>query len=383
MYFGEFRFNLSGATGSPKVTISLYSDNVGAVGTLIQSSTQSGVLSTGQNSISAGFSATAALVPGTQYWVVAACTSGTSCVISFCGGANYWSFPISGPSAGFEFGDGFATSSNNGTSWGSVNLICTGHRIGITNGTDWSYFGVPVASLGEASGATEILFKNGSTQQEFGTQFTSPSNLILNVSGIAMLVRKRSATGNLFFKLYTGAAPAGAQSTYSAPSANLYGSGGAYYVLSFLNGSQRINPGSIVTVTANNSAADDASHYITTYKYTYDTDANSAALFPFASMASCKMPGNTLVSSEIVPFWLMLDGNTPFIAPPYPPAYDVCAGVDPGDGTLGTLHASNIATAAAGGVNLSAPILAAGSTVDDVSGSLNPATIYVPIPVED
>lgn len=55
--------------------------------------------------------------------------------------------------------------------------------------------------------------------------------------------------------------------------------------------------------------------------------------------------------------------------PTLPPAFDVYSGVDRGDGVLGTLHASNIATAAGAGVNLSAGILKSGSVVDDVTGT--------------
>jgi hypothetical protein len=54
----------------------------------------------------------------------------------------------------------------------------------------------------------------------------------------------------------------------------------------------------------------------------------------------------------------------------YPAASKVYAGTDRGDGVTGTLHASNISTAAGSGSNLSAGILATGNTVDDVVGSL-------------
>jgi hypothetical protein len=55
----------------------------------------------------------------------------------------------------------------------------------------------------------------------------------------------------------------------------------------------------------------------------------------------------------------------------FPAAEYVYAGVNRGDGTLGTLHASNIAAAAGMGVNLSAAILLTGNQVDDVVGQAN------------
>lgn len=58
----------------------------------------------------------------------------------------------------------------------------------------------------------------------------------------------------------------------------------------------------------------------------------------------------------------------------FPPASKVYAGTDRGDGTVGTLHASNIATAAGSGSNLTAGDLKQGVTVDDVTGTAKPPT---------
>jgi hypothetical protein len=55
----------------------------------------------------------------------------------------------------------------------------------------------------------------------------------------------------------------------------------------------------------------------------------------------------------------------------FPPASNVYAGTNRGDGVTGTLHASNIATAAGSGSNLAAGDLKSGVTVDDVAGSLS------------
>ena len=62
----------------------------------------------------------------------------------------------------------------------------------------------------------------------------------------------------------------------------------------------------------------------------------------------------------------------------FPPASKVYAGTDRGDGTIGTLHASNIATAAAAGVNLTPSILLAGNTVDDVTGTHTEPVVTFP-----
>lgn len=53
-----------------------------------------------------------------------------------------------------------------------------------------------------------------------------------------------------------------------------------------------------------------------------------------------------------------------------PAASKVYGGTDRGDGTLGTLRASTIATAAGSGENLSADLLLTGHTVDDVAGNI-------------
>jgi hypothetical protein len=64
--------------------------------------------------------------------------------------------------------------------------------------------------------------------------------------------------------------------------------------------------------------------------------------------------------------------------PTFPLASQVYAGVDRGDGTLGTLHASNIAAAAGSGVNLTPSILLAGNTVDNVIGTHTEPVVTFP-----
>ncbi len=74
-----------------------------------------------------------------------------------------------------------------------------------------------------------------------------------------------------------------------------------------------------------------------------------------------------------------LDDGTGGAPPTFPPASKVYAGTDRGDGTLGTLHASNIATAAGSGVNLTPSILLTGNVVDDVTGThTEPVITYPP-----
>jgi hypothetical protein len=60
----------------------------------------------------------------------------------------------------------------------------------------------------------------------------------------------------------------------------------------------------------------------------------------------------------------------------FPDAKYVYHGVDRGDGTTGTLHASTISDAAGAGSNLSAGILKDGETVDDVAGTYSPGGTY-------
>ena len=56
----------------------------------------------------------------------------------------------------------------------------------------------------------------------------------------------------------------------------------------------------------------------------------------------------------------------------YAAAKYVYSGIDRGDGTVGTLHASNISEAAGAGSDLRASLLRSGVTVDDVTGTLVP-----------
>jgi hypothetical protein len=79
------------------------------------------------------------------------------------------------------------------------------------------------------------------------------------------------------------------------------------------------------------------------------------------------------LTPDILAVGAIVDDVTGMLAPPvvdFPMPHEVYAGVDRGDGTLGTLHASNIAAAAGAGVDLSPEILKVGVVVDDVAGTL-------------
>jgi hypothetical protein len=316
MRFKDIRVYVSAVSASPALTPSLYSDANGAVGTLIETGTASGTLSAATWNTLGGFTVTSNLTAGAQYWVVLTCTAGTSATVAYSYSSNYSFPPIAATSvAPGAWGNTLASSTNNGSTWAGTSRAATvGFRLGFTDGTDDAYTGVPIVGFVPANGASEKLYTNSGSAQEFGVQFTSPSNAILKVRGVVMAIKNISATGDLRYRLYTGSSPSLVATTLTIPHIVIATSSSNVYIAFFAT-AQTINPNTVVSVTAGNTAADSSSAYLSTVKSSIDTDANSLPLFPFGGLKSInytagawQAPKNT----EVVPFWLILDSSGEF-----------------------------------------------------------------------
>jgi hypothetical protein len=371
MRLQDFRAYFPAASGSPKCTAKLYADNNGVPGTLIEAGAESAVIVAGTWVTLGGFTAASNLTEGAMYWILVFCTSGTSAnVATSRGSSTSLGIPVSiagSAAGGTSWGGIYLASFDNASSWGGGSGICvSGNRIGITDGTDTAYFGFPIATVGVSTGATEKLYTNAGNAQEFGSQFTSPP-VTIKVKGVVMYARDIGATGNLRYRIYTGSSPSLLATTNGVPPGNILNASPELYV-AYFSAIQTINPSTVLSVVAGNSAADDSSHYYAVSKYTIDSDADSLNLWPYGGIQSIKLPANTKLNSEFVPFYLLLD-EPGFVAPTFPAASKVYSGTDRGDGTMGTLHASNISTAAGAGSDLAAGDLRSGTVVDDVTGT--------------
>lgn len=306
-------------SGSPALTAKLYSDSSGVPGTLIEAGTQSATVTASTWNTLSGFTVTSNLTEGTQYWIVVQCTAGTNV------GVNVYRMNTNGPypgistasGSGKSWGNQAAFSTDNASTWGAAqSLDVFGFRIGLTDGTDTAYQGWPISANALANGATEKLYTNAGTAQEFGSQFTSPSGPTLNIRGIQMVARNVTATGNLRFRIYTGSSPSLAGTTNAIPLGNVSTGASGDVFTALFSSPVAIAPSTVVTVTAGNTAADSSTTYFDVQKYTIQNDANSKAIFPFGGIKSANFTGGawTYVDTQIVPFGLILDPVTPFTA---------------------------------------------------------------------
>lgn len=318
----DFRFFSGSASGSPKVTAMLYTDANGIPGTLIETGAESGVITNGTWNTLSGFTAASKLTAGTQYWIVLRCTAGTSQVISFnyLSSGTYAHPPTSSStSTGQAWGNGSVSSTDNGTTWTtSWRYGVNGFRIGITDGSDDAYLGLPLAVFTAGTGATEKLYTNSGTAQEFGSYFTTPANTTLKIRGAIMFLKRvGSPTGNVRFRLYSGgyASPTLLGTTAEIPGANITTSVGGYYT-SYFPSSISVAGSTILSVTAGNTAADDASNYFLTNKFPVDNDVSSPSLLPFGGIQAIKYSAGTwsVANCEAIPFWLILDSDGEFAA---------------------------------------------------------------------
>lgn len=303
------------ATGSPKLTLKLLADLNGAPdpATVIETGTESGVLSAGWVTLS-GFTTTSNLTTGVQYWLCIFCTSGTSATVQWFGTSSTVPIPQTGSSL---WNYAKVGSVDNGATWATSAMPNTcGYRVGLTDGTDDAYMGIAISAFAAATGATEKLYTDATPDpdcvQEFGSYFTSPANADLKVRGIGMYARKATTpAGSLRYRIYTGASPSLLGTTQLVPPGNV---SSAVIVYARFAAAITIPAGSIVRVTAGNSAADTSSAYFYTYKYTIHDDAISKAIFPLGGIQSTKYTNNAWaeVTTEMVPFYLVLDSAAEF-----------------------------------------------------------------------
>jgi hypothetical protein len=257
--------------------------------------------------------------------------------------------------------------------------MVTGIRFSATDGTNISYWGMAIQANTGAVATTELLCKNGSNTQEFGTVFTTPANCKLKVKGVVMPARKSGTPdGHLRAKLYNADGSSTLATSVNIDKTRVSSGGSSWYYFSF-SSAYTLSASTQYRVVLSNSADDSTSNYYFLYKYTIDNDATSRTLFPFATIQSARLSGSTWTdtNTEYVPFALVGDTDGEYVGPTI-----VCPAADSiyngktvtSDGTTlvtGTLRASTISSsgAANGGSNLSAGILKKDEVVDGITGT--------------
>ncbi len=321
MRLQDITIYVSAVNTAPKLTAKLVSDNAGVpnyTSGVIETGTESAALSAGNWYTLSGFTTTSNLTAGTQYWIVLVCTTGTSVTVQYTIPGTLAFPPIGAYTAGsgMSWGETSATSADTGSTWTGGYGGIAGFRIGFTDGTDNAYRGIAISAFAWANGATEKLFTDTGTAQEVGSRFTMPANAKVSVCAVGMQARQSGPpTGNLRFRIYSGSEMTLLGTTLGIPPGNVR-SGGLNFYISRFTTPITMSAGTLYTVTAGNTAADDSTHYHSVYKYTIQNDATSAGLLPFGGMVLAKNSGGSwsTVTTEVVPFAIYLCTGSEFLS---------------------------------------------------------------------
>ena len=297
-----------------------------------------------------------ALTPGTPYWLVLFDGGGTAPTSS-----NFWQARTA-TTAGH---DGGAVRQHNGTNW-TTTAISIGDGVFLLKHGSSGYSGVP-GGVAAATTATGVYQKN-----LLAMSFQSSMPLLLR--GVQLMMTVAGTPSNLEVLVFANGSQQGSTLTInSSDIINLYPS--VYYF-----GSAIQVPANVPVYIILHQVSDGGSS-LNNYK-PWTIPVSSASYMPALCDANFQFLAGAYATS-ITPavlsqrttempsvFHAVIDSLADIVVPTYPAASKVYAGTDRGDGTLGTLHASNIATAAGAGENLAAGLLLTGHTVDDVTGSV-------------
>lgn len=301
----KFRVNVvTGTLDADDITMDLYSDSNGTVGTLIESRNTVTSIPTGISWVEVtGF--TTSLAAWTRYWLIVKNTAAVPA-------SNYWTqglarfayqsgmMPVSG-----TWGWSYATTVDSGANW---TYTGQGPYLRLEFSSPTAYAGWPANISGSVTAAGEAIYDD----RELGVKFTAPSNVAPCVRGLAMYIsRSNSPPGNLRFRLYsdttlvatTGAVPASAVSTTVA------------WFYAYFSSCQALTPGAAYRVVAGTTNGGNAANYYRSVFNEFENDVNSLALKPMAgTLAKTYYDGSSWTDTAIdfLPFALILDTAAPF-----------------------------------------------------------------------
>jgi hypothetical protein len=170
-----------------------------------------------------------------------------------------------------RFGWHRATTVNSGSTFSSISQGSS-IRIGYADGT---YDGIPVSNAA-AAGVGDGVYST----RESGVKFSSPSNGVLKVAGLAMFVAFFSGTpSNAFrFGLWTGSTPSNLAYTQTVPKTAL---SAQQWIYAYFSSTQTLQPGTVTRVTLATTGSDTSSNRYNNQEITVDTDSNSTSLLPW------------------------------------------------------------------------------------------------------
>ncbi len=299
---------VTGSLAGTDLTADIYSDAVFVPNASIVSSAtltsaitastwaEFGGASTGFNQVITG---------GTQYWVVFKNLNATPA-------SNFptFQFGLNNPASSFftgSYGWNKKSTTNSGSTWvGGTSQGTYGLRLEFTDG---SFSGLPFQNSAINGTALGVY-----ATRECGSKFTTPSNAILQVAGLALFAGSTGTpTQPARLGLWTGTSPVNLAYTNSIPETTLTGAG---WVTQYFSATQTIQAGTVCRITlAEVSQADSSSNRYNAAAYTIENDANSKALMPLGgTMQQTYFNGSTWADTDtaICPCCLLLDTEGQF-----------------------------------------------------------------------
>lgn len=285
---------------SGQLTGHIYDDSNGWPGSQV-SGGASGTLTpagTGWKSFT-GF--TCSLSAATVYWFVYKYVAGST-GIRWSGQATV-NFPHTGYGSFNAPANNVLYTSDSGSNWSGSIYGCAGIRFDFSDSTYWG-FPVDTYTYYYTAGAVYAA-------KEFGAQFTFPSNCKVSCVGLAMYPYEAGTAPDCKYRLrLNGGAPT---DTQTIPNYDVT----ADWVPAYFSSPVTISPGDTVkaTIAIGDGSSGDSSNYWHTFKFNFDSDANSADLRPFGDLASAYLDGTwSYGSNDFPPCYLILDPDTPFLS---------------------------------------------------------------------
>lgn len=288
-----FNTAVSGSPGENDLVCDIYSSTTAGIpNSSIESRNTVTTTPVGAGSVEfTGFTATSTLTAGTQYFAVVHSLNSKSVTytVGVTGVANLYA---SGGGSS-TWGSITVSSTDGGSTWAGAAYPSVGIRIQYSDGT---YEGTPITNV--ASCATRLF-----GTQEFGTTFTTPAGVTLNVSSIAFWVRRLGSPGNLTLKLYNNATVI---ASATIPSNQVMNDQGRIYTVRFAP--VAVSGGTKLRVVGATSGGDSSNAYfIQSGEWSVENSAASRALLPFGGIAETACSGSCTTSGN----WT--DTNTKFI----------------------------------------------------------------------
>lgn len=266
-YFGT-------ATGSPKITPYIYSDNFPLPGTVLTNGTgvQTGTLSSNGFVSFAWTGTLPSLTIGTPYWLVLKLTSGTSISANFTyAGSNQDVQALGIIGTNTIFGRSIVASGVDGVWAGTQYSGAGGYRLDVTDGTDTAYMGYPCNAY---SAFSDVSSRIDGTQK-VGIGFLTPALISQVLRTITFNLRKAGTPGDLTCSVYLETSSTALATSQNTVLASAVSTGGRLLFQFDFEPAVRLYPNTIYRIALSAASGSNSTDYHYLHGPLSDTDANT------------------------------------------------------------------------------------------------------------